>query len=167
MTLSFWTRTRHARAPRWHGRSFPLLNVLAVTVSFVHVAITGATLAGLPRQTLTVTDSHGQTATYGGIALRDILSEHGIPSGDAMKGEAMTRYVVIDAADGYRVTFSLAELDASFTDRTVLVADTREGAALPAKDGPYRLIVPGDKREARWVRQVTGVDIENAATHEN
>jgi len=74
----------------------------------------------------------------------------------------MTRYVVVDADDGYRVVFSLSELDASFTDRVVLIANTRDGVSFGAGEGPYRLIVPGGKREARWVRQVTAIDIEDA-----
>ena len=76
----------------------------------------------------------------------------------------MTRYVVVDAADGYRVVFSLSELDTAYTDRVVLIADTRDGVALPAREGPFRLVVPGEKRAARWVRQVTAIDVEDAPT---
>jgi hypothetical protein len=33
---------------------------------------------------------------------------------------------------------------------------------LAAQAGPYRLIVPGEKREARWVWQVDAIDVEDA-----
>ena len=71
---------------------------------------------------------------------------------------ALATYVVVGAADHYRALFALAELDPGFTDRVVLIADSRDGQALGANAGPYQLIVPGDKREARWVRHVTDVD---------
>jgi len=130
----------------------------------LHLVITATTLAGLPMHTVTAVDEHGHSAQYAGVSLRDILAHAGVPGGHDLRGKAMTRYVVVDAADGYRVTFSLAELDASFTDRDVIVAETRDGAPLAAQEGPYRLIVPGDKREARWVRQVDAIDVEDAPT---
>lgn len=138
-----------------------MLNVLAAAVA-LHVAITAAALHDLPRSTVTATDEHGRTARYAGVALRDVLNAQGVSGGHALRGKGMTQYVVVDAADGYRVTFSVAELDASFTDRVVLIADTRDGAPLAAAEGPFRLIVPGEKRDGRWVRQVTAIDIEDA-----
>jgi hypothetical protein len=111
---------------------------------------------------VTAVDEKGHSSTYGGVALRDVLTAQGVPTGHDLRGKAMARCVVVDASDGYRVVFSLAELDPSFTDRIVLVADTRDGAPFDTHDGPYHLIVPGDKREARWVREVTAVDVEDA-----
>jgi hypothetical protein len=69
---------------------------------------------------------------------------------------------LVEAADGYRVLFSIAELDAKFTDRTVIVADQKDGQLLPASEGPYRLIVPGEKRPARWARQVIRISLGRA-----
>jgi hypothetical protein len=126
------------------------------------VAITAATLAGLPHQTISATDEHGRTDRYSGVALRDVLTQQGVPAGEAVRGKVMTRYVIVEATDGYRVLFSLPELDGSYGDRVVLIADTRDGVALDAHFGPYRLIVPGEKREARWVRNVSAVDVEDA-----
>ena len=64
----------------------------------------------------------------------------------------MTAYVLVEAADNYRVVFSLAELDAGFLDSDVLVADTLDGAPLGPGEGPFKLVAPHDKRPARWVR---------------
>lgn len=55
--------------------------------------------------------------------------------------------------------FSLAELDPAMHDGLVLLADRRDGAALDAKQGPFRLVAAGDKRPARWVRQVVAIDV--------
>jgi hypothetical protein len=41
-----------------------------------------------------------------------------------------------------------------------VIADQIDGA--PFKNaGPYRLIVPFEKRQARWVRNMTAVDLQN------
>ena len=139
-----------------------MLSVLAVALAAVHLAVTAATLQALPHRTLSATDEHGRTSSYGGVALRDVLTQAGVPAGEALRGKNMTRYVVVDAADGYRAVFSLSELDSSYTDRVVLIADSRDGAPLSQHEGPFRLIVPDEKREARWVRQVTAIDVEDA-----
>jgi hypothetical protein len=74
----------------------------------------------------------------------------------------LTRYVVVTGADGYRVVFALAELDAAFTGRAVILADSRDGGALPPNAAPFQLIVPGEKRPARWVRQVVAIEVLTA-----
>jgi hypothetical protein len=58
------------------------------------------------------------------------------------------------AADGYRVAFSLAELDPKLGNHKVLVANACDGKALSAADSPLRLVVPGEVRAARSVRQI-------------
>lgn len=128
----------------------------------IHLLVNAATLSGLPRQTITATDEGGHTNSYSGVALRDLLVRAGAPSGEPVRGKAMMAYVVVGAADNYHVLFALPEIDTSFTDRVVLIAESRDGAPLPANAGPYRLIVPYDKRDARWVRQVTEVDLQVA-----
>jgi len=50
--------------------------------------------------------------------------------------------------------FALPELDPAFSDRIILLADRRDGKLLAGKEGPLRVIVPGEKRHARWIRQV-------------
>jgi hypothetical protein len=55
--------------------------------------------------------------------------------------------------------FSLAELDPELTDRIFLLADTKDGQPLPLREGPLRIIVPGEKRPARWVRQVKALTV--------
>ena len=71
----------------------------------------------------------------------------------------MTEVLVVDAADGYKAVFALAEVDAAFAVREIILADKRDGKPLDSKEGPFRIIAPGDKRGARWVRQVTALRI--------
>jgi hypothetical protein len=42
---------------------------------------------------------------------------------------------------------------------TLGLADTKDGQPLPPREGPFRIIVPGEKRPARWVRQVSAVTV--------
>jgi hypothetical protein len=127
----------------------------------IHIAINPATLAGLPRLTISATDEGGHTNSYGGVSLEDLLVRAGAPHGGPMRGKAMLSYVLISAADGYHVLFTLPEIDASYGDHVVLIADTRDGVPFLADAGPYRLITPFDKRDGRWVKQVTAVDLQN------
>jgi hypothetical protein len=127
-----------------------------------HVTLDATALGGLPRVTLSATDEGGHTDSYSGISLRDLLTKLGAPSGSMVRGKAMTSYVLVGAADGYHVLFTLPEIDPSYSDHVVLIADTKDGVPLAADSGPYRLVVPFDKRQARWVKQATSVWLDNA-----
>ena len=74
----------------------------------------------------------------------------------------MAAYVLAEGADSYRVSFSLAELDPGLQDSQVIVADTMNGQPLGDKVGPLRLVVPQDKRPARWVRMLRSIKVVNA-----
>jgi hypothetical protein len=127
-----------------------------------HVTLSAAVVAGLPRITLSATDEGGHTDTYAGVSLRDLLTKLGAPTGAPVRGKAMTSYVIVGAADGYHVLFTLPEIDPSYTDHVVLIADTKDGAPIAGESGPYRLVVPFEKRQARWVKGATDVGLANA-----
>jgi len=71
----------------------------------------------------------------------------------------MATYVIAEAEDGYRVVFSLAELDSGILESEVIVADTMDGAPLVAQLGPFRLVAPHEKRPARWVRMLKSITV--------
>lgn len=112
-----------------------------------------ATRAKLPAASATLT-AHGTVQTCEGVWLADLAAAAGLPAGDALRGDALTTIIMAEAADGYRVAFTLAELDARLGKRQVLVADRCAGTLLSASDGPLRLVVPGEARAARSVRQL-------------
>ena len=116
--------------------------------------LTGEELAKLPRQTVRAKGHDGVESQYEGVPLVDFLAKAGVPTGKDLRGPAMALYVVVEAADGYRAVFAIAELDPAFTDRVILLADHRDGKPLSAREGPFQIIVPGEKKHARWVRQV-------------
>jgi len=74
-------------------------------------------------------------------------------------GSRMTEVLVVEAADGYKAVFALAEVDPAIAVRELILADKRDSKLLDPKEGPFRIIAPGDKRAARWVRQVTALRI--------
>jgi hypothetical protein len=53
------------------------------------------------------------------------------------------------------VVFALPEVDPAFALREIILADRRDRKPLDTKEGPFRIVAPGDKKAARWVRQVT------------
>ena len=94
------------------------------------VRLTAADFAKLTRQQVKATDHEQQAVTFEGVLLRDILKPMGLPFGKELRGKALTIYLVIEAHDGYRVLFTLPELDSLFTDKVVLLADRRDGRPL-------------------------------------
>jgi hypothetical protein len=76
-----------------------------------------------------------------------------------MKGKRLANCLVVEAADGYRAVIALPEVDPAFTDRQILLAFLRDGKPLGEKEGPYRIVIPDEKRMARWVRQVATLKI--------
>jgi DMSO/TMAO reductase YedYZ molybdopterin-dependent catalytic subunit len=126
------------------------------------LALTEADLQALPHKRLAVTDEEGTPVTYDGVPVVELLRRAGVPLGKQLRGPQMKLYVTADAADGYRVVFAMPEFDPDFTDRVVILADHRDGHVLAPPEGPFRLVVVGEKRHARWVREVTALDVEEA-----
>ncbi len=114
--------------------------------------------AALARTQVTASVHDEAPAIWEGVALADVLRTAGAPLGERLRGRVLSAYVRVTAVDGYRVVFSLAELDAAFGNNVVLLADRRDGKPL-AGDGPYRLVVPGDKRAGRWLRNVAAIEL--------
>lgn len=113
----------------------------------------------LERKTV-ITADRGLKTTYEGVALRDVLVKAGVPLGDALKGKALARVVLATAVDGYQVAYAIAEIDAAFNDHVMIISDKRNGQPLLPDSGPLQMIVPQDKRAARWIRQVTTLEVK-------
>ena len=116
--------------------------------------------AGLKRLTLKL-DDHGEPAVYEGVSLTEVLALAGAPVGDRMRGAQLSLVVVAKAADDYVATYSLAELDPGFTDRVVILADRRDGKPLAENAAPFQIVVPGEKKHGRWIRQVVSLTLKD------
>jgi len=97
--------------------------------------------------------------TYEGVPLATLLKQTGMPQGSQIKGAMLATYLMAEGSDGYRVIFSLAEVDSDFQDSGVIVADTMNGEPLSVTAGPLKLVVPHDKRPARSVRMLQSIKI--------
>ena len=121
--------------------------------------LTRANLEALPRASLTVTASSGNAA-YEGVPLKALLEKAGF-SFEHLMGKQLASCLVVEAADGYRVVIALPELDPAFGAKQVVLAFLKDGKPLDQKEGPYRVVIPEEKRMARWVRQVTTLKMVN------
>ena len=110
----------------------------------------------MPRTDVHATDRDGKDITYSGVSLAELLRVAGLKLDPASmpSRDNVASYILVEAADGYRAVFAMAEIDPAQTDRVILLADHKEGKALFGNEGPFRIVVPGEKRPARWVRQV-------------
>jgi len=152
-------------APSCFSQSAPAPVRLTITGDVEHpLSLSLDDLSKMPRTTLKVTNPHeNKDETFEGVALSELLKQAGVPQGAKLKGAAMPTYVIAEAADGYRVIFSLAELDADFQDSGVIVADRMDGKPLDDNAGPLRLVAPHDKRPARWIRMLQSIKVVTVA----
>ncbi len=148
---------RHERAPANTATTVAVGGNVAKPLTLDRAA-----LAAMQRHSVRAS-AHGVESEYAGVALFDVLHAAGTPLGEALRGPNLALYVRITAADGYRVVYALAELDPKFRDDGVLLVDTRDGKPLDAVEGPFRLVAPAEQRPGRWVRQVTRIDVLEAA----
>jgi hypothetical protein len=130
-----------------------------------------ADLAKLPQHTVKISD-HGTPVTFQGVLLADVLSKVAGPTGEVrmVTGPAGVEYystaalysVVVRGHDGNHETFAWAELDPRFTNRAVYLVTKRDGKPLSDSDGPFQLVVAGDKSAVRWIRQLSVLTIVRA-----
>ena len=125
------------------------------------VTLSAGDIAKLTKHEIEVED-HGSPARFTAVLLDDILAKVQRPTGDKYHGSSAAHYMLVEAADGYRAVYAWAELDSGFTDRKIYLALARDGKPLAASAAPWQLIAPGEKRGARWVRQVTALRIKSA-----
>jgi hypothetical protein len=84
------------------------------------------------------------------------------PAGESLRGKGMSLVLIAGAKDGYHAAFALAELDEGIGNKPAFACDKQDSQPLSQSDGPIRLVMPSDKRPARWVRMVTTLDVVQA-----
>jgi hypothetical protein len=123
------------------------------------VVLTPADLKALPRAKATFT-AHGKPITYEGALLNAALKQAGVVSGDRLMGRYLNQVVVAKGSDGFTSTYSLGETDPIYRANPVIIADTKDGQPLDAKEGPYRLVVDGDLRPGRSPRMLVSIEVK-------
>jgi hypothetical protein len=122
--------------------------------------LTRVDIEALPHRKVS-TSASDSPITFEGFALGTVLEKAGIGLGESLRGKRLASCLLIEAADGYRAVIALPEIDPAFTDKQIVLAFLRNGKPLDEKEGPYRIVIPDEKRMARWVRQVTTLKIVN------
>ena len=92
-----------------------------------------------------------------GPLLWDVLTDAGAID-PAKPAQAVHLAVHVVGADGWTAVFGLAELSPQFAGKPIQLADRVNGVALPEQS--LRLIVPGEQRGGRSVRDVVRIDVE-------
>jgi hypothetical protein len=133
---------------------------LVITAGGKSVGFTVATLAALPHKTVTLYNEHAKaTQTYSGVELIDLLKPLGVA--EKPHGKSLALYVEAAGSDGCHVIYSIGEVTPDVHDGTVLVADTMDGKPLGAT-GPLQLVATGEKRPARWERNLVAIRVRTA-----
>jgi molybdate transport system substrate-binding protein len=123
-------------------------------------SVTPERIAGLPHLTQRVgfMTGHGeQQNEWSGPLLWDVLVDSGAVD-PAKPADQVHRAIRVTGADGYTAVVALAEIAPQFAGRPIQIADRMNGAPLPQQS--LRLIVPGDRRGGRSVRDVVRIDID-------
>jgi hypothetical protein len=121
--------------------------------------LTAKDLADLPRATV---EAGAPPVTYEGPTLTSVLRLVGAPAGPMLHGAPVKDFVVVTGADGFAAVFSQTETDAYIHKGSAILADTVAGAPLAPHEGPWRLVVDGDLKPSRSVRNVVKIQLEAA-----
>lgn len=135
-----------------------LLLAFATPAAATDVPLDPALIATLPK-VRAGGSVHGKTLDCEGVTLASLLRAAKAMPTEPLRGAQLASAVLVTARDGYRVVFSLGELDPSLGARNAVLTNRCNGAPLDADDGPWRLIVPGESRPARWIRQVESIHV--------
>jgi hypothetical protein len=123
------------------------------------ITITKAMFADM-KQVVVMAKAHDEKVhRYSGVTIANLLTKAGVILGDSAKHKTVNSYIIVTAADNYKAIYALPEIDPLFANRAIILADRADKKPLPSEDGPFQIIVPGEKKHARWVRQVTGIQV--------
>ena len=98
------------------------------------------------------------TAAFTGALLIDVLNSACVRFNPEVKDDLLRFYVTVTAQDGYQTLLSWGEMAPGFGEQPVLLAYAQNGETL----GELRLIVPGDARGGRDVKNVVSLEVRRA-----
>ena len=142
--------------------SKPAVRSTALTLTFGDKTATWSpdAFAALPHVSLTAFNEHAKAnQTYTGVPLMALLKPLGVP--DKPHGKDLRLYLLAEGADGYGVVFAVAEANPDVHVGNVIVADSMDGKPI-GDDGAFKLVLEGEKRPARWVRNLATIKVKSA-----
>jgi hypothetical protein len=111
-------------------------------------------LASMPAVEVSASREGGAVSRYVGAPLWPLIAAAG-PVDGPERGAHLQHVLVARGADGYAVVLAIGEVDPGFEGKQVIVAYKQDDALLPAP----RLVVPGDKRAGRNVRDLVAIEV--------
>jgi hypothetical protein len=115
--------------------------------------ITTSALDALPRVTVQVSFHGDDPEDIPALTLPSVLALAGVKAEELHNNE-LGRVVLVEASDGYAVAFGIAELDPNISGRQVFISSRER-----PQGRSWRILVPGDGRGARWVRDVARIRV--------
>ena len=135
----------------WCGPSIAQTGGVTITAADGHAAtLTLPALQALPSATASLKGSNGADIAFAGPTLWSVLGSAGAIDPDVH--HHVRQVVIATGRDGYAATLALGEIDPEFEGKAVVLA-------LDAAGGTLRIVVPGDKRLARDVRDVVSLTV--------
>ncbi len=100
---------------------------------------------------------HGsQQATFTGVLLWTLLDKQGALTGTDQKSR-VRQTIAATGRDGYVAVLALGEIHPEFEGKQVILAYLQDGQ--PIANNELRLVVPGDRRGGRSVRDVVRIEL--------
>ncbi len=110
-------------------------------------------------QAVTFTTSDRQPRAGTGIPLYSLIQEAAPRTEKAPKHYDLSFLVVLEARDGYRVFFSLAELTPQCGNAQAWLVWEVDGKPLTEKEAPFRLAVPSDQGHDRYIYGISAMTL--------
>jgi len=143
--------------PSWAAQPPP--GSISITAPGEAAVMTVAEIAKLPAIQIKIsfgTDHGPLHASFTGPLLWTVLNAaHAIDQ--ASPKAAVRDYVLVTGSDGYTAVLALAEIAPAFENKQVILAETMNGK--PLGPGHLRVVVPGDARGGRSVRDVVSIAV--------
>ena len=122
------------------------------------LTLTVTDLKKMPRKTLSVLNPYNKkTEVYEGVPLEELFAEQGSRSTSSLRGRQWLRR--LSPKPRMVIKWFSLWLNWTLLDSEAIVADTLDGAALAAKEGPFKIVAPHEKRPARWVRMLKSITV--------
>lgn len=147
--------------PAAHGQGADEVLVTVVLADGRARPFTRAALEALPAERASARVRDGAAFEVAGVSVTEVLKASGLDLSQRLgAGNVVGHALVARAADGYRAVFGLAEVDPHFGHAPLLLNwKNADGTPLAARVGPLQLIVTGESRPGRWVRQLKSLEV--------
>ena len=151
---------QQAKAPEQHEhKAAAPSTTLTLKAGGKTITYTLGDLQAMPQRKLTVHNGHSQVdETYTGVGLSDLLTSAGFSTDGPAAKNIYHSYLRVEGTDKYYVLYSASEVEPALREGDTIVAYSVDGKPLNV-DGAFKLVESGEKKPARWVRNLSAITI--------